>query len=164
MVSLHTGVPNQLAQDGFERGAVPEFAQYTSVRREVTVGRSRFDFELSGDGIDKCLVEVKSASLVEDGVALFPDAVTARGRRHVEELTALRMDGLRTVVMAVIQRSDAHAFAADWSRDPKFAAAFEIARKSGVEMFAIRCQVTEEGISLAERVPVWDGWPPSPPT
>ncbi len=163
LVSLHTGVPNRLARDAFERGAIPEFAHLATVRREVTVGKSRFDFEMSNEGADRCLVEVKSASLVENGIALFPDAVTARGKRHVEELTALKLDGVRTAVLAVIQRSDAHAFAADGSRDPKFSAALENAKESGVEVLAMRCEVTEEGISLTDRVPVWSGWPPSPP-
>ena len=93
-------------------------------------------------------------TLVEDGVALFPDAVTARGARHVRELTELAgRDGWEAAVFFVVQRDDAHRVEAARSIDPDFADALAKAKKAGVRVLARRCSVSIEGITLGDPVP-----------
>ena len=106
-VSVDAHLPNALVEAGLRRGAVPGCRGYRFLRREPAMGRKRADFLLArGDA--RCLVEVKSVTLVEGGVALFPDAPTARGRAHLEHLIAARGQGLEAVVLFVIQRSRCH--------------------------------------------------------
>lgn len=100
-------------------------------------------------------IEVKSATLVEEGVARFPDAPTARGARHVAELTALVRGGLgRAVILFVVQRADAVRLEPHWVRDPVFAAALVDAEAAGVRLCAFTCTLSTEVIELADAIPV----------
>jgi sugar fermentation stimulation protein A len=123
------------------------------VRREVTVGRSRIDFEIEGPR-GRALVEVKSATLVEAGRALFPDAPTVRGTRHVRELIAHRRIGGRAQVVFVVQRSDATSLSPHAANDPAFAEALREARRAGAGLLAFACHVSPRGIRLDRRIPV----------
>jgi sugar fermentation stimulation protein A len=101
------------------------------------------------------LLEVKSVTLVEGRVGLFPDAVTARGARHVRELTALQRSGdWATAVLFVLQRPDADRIAPDAAIDPEFARAVAEARRAGVRMLGRRCAVGLEGLTLGPAIPV----------
>ena len=153
LVSVNSLLPNRLVKEALESRRWSEFARYETVRPEVTHGSSRFDFELSS-GDDRCFIEVKSVGMMRDGVGWFPDAVTARGRRHVEELTGMRQSGLRTAVVFVAQRSDVSAIRAADDIDPKFAAALAEAARAGVELIGWRTSVSLAGVSLVARVPV----------
>ena len=154
-VSLDTGLPNRIVGEALEAGTLDEFAGWTLVRREVPVGRSRLDFLLTDLAGRSLYLEVKSVTLVEDdGVARFPDAVTARGARHVDELRELVECGAgEAAVLFVLQRADAHRIEAARSIDPVFAAALERARDAGVRILGRRCHVGLEGVTLGERVP-----------
>lgn len=125
----------------------------------VSIGASRFDFSLRKEDPSRQLVlEVKSVTLVEEGLGLFPDAVTARGARHVRELAELAGSGDRAAaVLFLVQRDDAEAVMAAPSIDPDFAAALESARREGVRVLARRCSVDTECVSLDEPIPV--RWP-----
>jgi len=101
------------------------------------------------------LVEVKSVTLVEEGVGLFPDAVTARGARHLRELVAAHQRGYRCVVLFVAQRGDVRAVAPHEANDPSFATALRSAYGSGVELMAYTCQVTLSEVKLDKPIPVW---------
>ena len=135
-VSLDTRLPNKLVGEAIEAGVISQVGGYTSVRREVTRGQSRFDFLLEAEGRPPCLLEVKSASLVVDGLACFPDAVTARGRRHVLELAEAVGEGYRAVVVFVVQREDARGLRPEDETDPEFGAALREAAARGVEIYA----------------------------
>ena len=117
------------------------------------MGRQRADF-LAVRGEQHCLVEVKSVTLIVNGVALFPDAPTARGRAHLEHLIAARRRGLGAVALFVIQRGDALAFAPNRWTDPLFAEALERAARAGVCVRAVMCRVTRRGVWLDRSVPV----------
>jgi sugar fermentation stimulation protein A len=120
------------------------------LRREVVHGRSRFDFEVA-DGV----VEVKSVSLAVNGNGLFPDAVTARGARHCEELAALaRAAGRRAAIVFVAQRADITSVAAAETIDPTFARALAMAAASGVLVLACALRMTPRGATAVRRVPV----------
>jgi sugar fermentation stimulation protein A len=163
LVSLDTVLPNRLIEAALRAGALAPFAGYGHVEREVRVGASRFDFGLAplppggkgrlGDRCP-CLLEVKSVADVQDGLALFPDAPTTRGRRHLLELAELAERGVRAAVAFVAQRGDARAVAVNLAIDPAFGAALAEVAGRGVEIYAFRCPLTLDGITLAEELPV----------
>ena len=155
LVSLDTHLPNRLVEAALRAQALPPFQGYVSLRREVTVGGSRFDFQLA-DGGRSCIVEVKSAGLVRDQIGLFPDAPTERGRRHVAELAALARAGQRVAVVFVAQGGDARAVQVDTQIDPAFGAALRAAAAAGVEVYAYACPLTHAGIWLGQPIPVLD--------
>jgi sugar fermentation stimulation protein A len=156
LVGINTGHPNRLAGDAIGRGVIPQLAGYSSQRREVKYGRnSRIDLLLEGEARAPCYVEVKNVHLMRrPGLAEFPDCVTARGAKHLDELTAMVASGARAVMLYVIQIGSADRFALADDIDPAYAAAFDRARARGVEAIAWRCAVTREGISLAAPVPI----------
>ncbi len=153
LVSLDTRLPNQLVREALDQGALPEFSQYASWEQERKIGASRLDFLLSGE-TGQCWLETKSVTLVEAGHALFPDAPTARGRRHLCELMRVRECGAQAVVCFVVQRADAHSVAANQRTDPEFAAALRKAHDCGVELLAYTCVVSPAEITLDRRIPV----------
>jgi sugar fermentation stimulation protein A len=153
LVSVDTTMPNRLVHRALEADALDEFAGWSLERAEWTHGRSRIDFLLARDA-RKLALEVKSVTLVEDGVALFPDAITARGARHVRELADLaRQDRWEAAILFVLQRDDAHRVEAARSIDPAFADALAQAKDAGVQVLARRCRVTLDGLELAGPVP-----------
>jgi sugar fermentation stimulation protein A len=152
-VSTDAHLPNALVESMLRQGTLPGFRGARIVQREPSMGRRRADF-LVARGRRRCLVEVKSVTLVRDGVALFPDAPTVRGRVHLEHLMAARQRGIEAAVLFVIQRGDATAFAPNRGTDPAFAAALGRAVQVGVRVRAMTCRVTRCGVSLAGLVPV----------
>lgn len=152
LIGLDTILPNRLIGAALRARALPPFAEYDRVRAEFTVGRSRFDFQLSGaDGA--CLLEVKSAGHLVGARALFPDAPTARGARHLGELAAVARQGARAAVVFVAQ-GDVAAIAMNTAVDPGFAAALHSAAADGVEIFGYACPLTRAGLALGAAVAV----------
>ncbi len=154
LVSVVTTLTNELVAEALAAGLIAELADFRVEAREYTWGRSRFDFLLARSDDTRMLLEVKSVTLVEAGSALFPDAVTARGTRHVRELAAAKSQGLEATVLFVVQRRDATSVSAARSIDPNFAAALEEARKAGVRVLGYRCEVTLEEARITEPVDV----------
>lgn len=152
-VSVDSRVPNRLLELVLRAGAAAEFAGWDLARREVVLGESRLDFLLT-QGEQRCWIEAKSVTLVEEGVALFPDAPTERGARHLRELAQARAAGDRAAAVFVIQRADARQFSPHRVLDPVFAQALNDAIQAGVEVYAYLCDVREDGIRLDVRVPV----------
>jgi len=147
LVSIDSTLPNRFFPQAVDQGLVPPLAGWRVVRREPPLGRGRADFLLRRGG-EEMMVEVKSITWVESGVALFPDAPTQRGRRHVRELAQLARRGQRAGVVFVVQRPDAERFGPS-PIDPAFSAAFEEALEAGVETWALVCRFDGEGLSLA---------------
>jgi sugar fermentation stimulation protein A len=154
LVSVVTTLPNELVAEALAAGRIGELADWQIAAREYTWGRSRFDFLLARGEDARMLLEVKSVTLVENGRALFPDAVTARGARHVRELAAAKSQGLEATVLFVVQRRDATSVSAARSIDPNFAEALDEARRSGVRVLGRRCEVTLEEARITEAVDV----------
>ncbi|WP_322786301.1 DNA/RNA nuclease SfsA [Desulfofundulus thermocisternus] len=153
LVSVDATLPNRLVGRALQAGALKEFMAYDTIRAEYTRSQSRFDFYLSGPP-GRCLLEVKSVTLVEKGVALFPDAPSVRGTKHLEELVAARREGLQGAVLFVAQREDARCFSPHHRQDPAFAGALQRAAASGVRVLACRCRVTREAVTLEKEIPV----------
>ena len=145
LVSIDTRIPNQIVELALNNKEIPEFKNYSKIKPEYTYGNSRLDFLLENKQ-EKCLIEVKSVTLVENKVAKFPDAPTKRGRRHLEELIAAKKQGYRTAVIFIIQRNDAREFIPHDRIDLKFAEKLRKAKNSGVEIYAYDCQITEQKI------------------
>ena len=153
LVSVDARLPNHLLAEALAAGSLEPFRDYARFEREVRFGESRLDFRLSGPA-GACWVEVKSVTLVECGVARFPDAPTARGVRHLGELVAAVNEGETAAVFFVIQRADARYFAPHDRADPAFGAALREAANTGVSAYAWTCEVNPRAITMVGRVPV----------
>jgi len=118
---------------------------------------SRIDFLLEDDGRPPCYVEIKNVHLMRSaGLAEFPDSVTARGAKHLDELVAMVAGGARAVMLYVIQIGSSERFALARDIDPAYGAAFDRARAAGVEALAWKCAISAEEIAVAEPVTLAD--------
>ena len=153
LVSVDSRLPPKLLAEAIELGRAPELAGYDRVAWEVTLGSSRVDLLLSREG-SRLYVETKSVNKVEDGAALFPDAATARGAKHLRSLLAAVESGHRAAVVFVIQREDAERLMPDEGSDPLFCETLRRAMKGGVEALAYSCSVTRHEIAIRNRTPV----------
>jgi sugar fermentation stimulation protein A len=158
LVGINTAHPNRLVAEAIAAGSLPELSGYADARREVRYGtNSRIDFLLSRGTGTNAYVEVKNVHLSRtEGLAEFPDSVTARGTKHLAELSAMAASGHRAVMLYLVQRSDAAEFALARDVDPTYAAAFDRAFQAGVEMVAYDCRLSLEEITLGRRVPIRD--------
>ncbi|MEM0096582.1 MAG: DNA/RNA nuclease SfsA [Candidatus Bathyarchaeia archaeon] len=155
IVSIDSRVPSRLVLEALKHGNLPMFRDYSAVKPEYHHGRSRFDFFLYGGETAKpCLLEVKSCTLVRNGAAMFPDAPTERGVRHVLELAKALNEGFRAAVLFIIQRSDAKIFQPNDETDPKFGKVLREAVKSGVEVYAYMAIFAGNRIVLNGKVEV----------
>jgi sugar fermentation stimulation protein A len=155
LVGVNTLVPNRLVAAAARAQSIAELAGYTRVQTEVRIGaHSRIDLGLTRAENDRCLVEVKNCTLVEEGTARFPDAVTARGRKHLEELARQVSPRTRCVILFLVQRMDAALFRPAASIDPDYAAGLRAAAAAGVEVLAYDVHMDLQGIRLRGRLPV----------
>ncbi|HBN95160.1 MAG TPA: DNA/RNA nuclease SfsA [Firmicutes bacterium] len=153
LVSLQSTMANRMVAKALEQRAIPDLADWELKRAEYTLGRSRWDFYLEHPQGKRLLLEVKSCTLVQDWIAMFPDAVTERGRRHVQELTRLKANGdFETGVLFVVQRRDGKEFRPAKHIDPAFANALVIAHERGVKLMAYNCLVDATGITWGRRL------------
>lgn len=154
LVGINTGHPNTIVAEALAAQAIPELAAYTTIRREVKYGKaSRVDFLLEAEGLPPCYVEVKNVHMMRvPGLAEFPDSVTARGARHLEELAAMVTAGSRAVMLFLIQIGSAERFALARDIDPAYGRAFDHARAAGVEALAYTCAIACDGIALTHPV------------
>jgi sugar fermentation stimulation protein A len=156
LVGINTAHPNGIVAEAIAEGAVAELAGYDILRREVRYGKnSRIDILLSGAGKPDTYVEVKNVHLSRvAGLSEFPDSVTARGAKHLAELSDMVAAGHRAVMFYFVHRGDTTAFRLARDIDPAYAIAFDKARAAGVEMLAYQCRVTAEEVVVTRRLPV----------
>lgn len=156
-VGLHAARANAVAGRALEAAAYAPFAGYSQISREVSVEEgSRFDFRLDGHPDDPapCWIEVKSVTLCDDRRARFPDAVTTRGRRHLEHLMARKRAGERSALLYVVQRADADSVAPADDIDPEYGRTLREAASAGVEIHALSARVLGDRIRLERVLPV----------
>ena len=151
-VGINTGNPNKLAFEAVKNGEIEKLKGYTEVKREVKFGDSRFDVMARNDH-ETCFVEVKNVTLKEGNYALFPDAVTTRGKKHLETLIKVKEQGMRAVMLYVIQRIDVDTFAPAKEIDPEYAKTLKKAYEKGVEIIPVLAKVTPEKIELVKQLP-----------
>ncbi len=155
-VGVNTQIPNRMLKLAWEKSLIPEFMGYEAFRSEAVVGQSRIDSCLEGPE-GKMWVEAKNVTLVEDERACFPDAVSKRASKHMEELMALARNGHRVACFCLVQRPDCKCFGPADFIDAQFARVFRQAADSGLEILAYKAIINEAGIGLGQRLPVYWG-------
>ena len=150
-VLIHSGYHSMLAEQILKNKLMDELKEYSIIRKEFKYGKSRIDFLLSN--AKKCLVEVKGCTLVEKNIALFPDAPTKRGTKHVLELVKARRHGYNAAIIFLIMLS-AKSFSPNSKIDKDFSQAMEKARDAGVKIIACRIKFDGRNIYYGGRIPV----------
>lgn len=153
LVSIDSTLPSRLLASELSKKKLLKL-DYDFVKTEVSYGNSRFDIALGNDGEIFYYMEVKGVTLVEEGKALFPDAPTERGAKHMMELTKAKKEGFGAGVFFVVQRDDAEIFSPNDSMDENFGKALRVAANAGVELFAYSCRVTQDEVVLLRPLPV----------
>lgn len=151
-VGINTGNPNKLAFEAVKNGEIGKLKGYTEVRREVTFEDSRFDVMAKNEE-ETCFIEVKNVSYKEGPYALFPDAITSRGKKHLETLIKVKEQGMRAVMIYLIQRTDVTIFAPAKEIDPEYAKTLKKAFAQGVEIIPLQAKVSPEKIEIIREIP-----------
>lgn len=155
LVGINTMHPNRIVAEAVAAGAIPELTGYAALRREVRYGRnSRIDLMLAGEGRPDAYVEIKNVTLKRGGHAEFPDAVTERGAKHLDELAAVTAAGGRAVMLYLVQRGDCTRFRLAADIDAAYAARAAAAREAGVEFLCYGCRVTLQEVAVDRPVTV----------
>ncbi|WP_026487174.1 DNA/RNA nuclease SfsA [Caldanaerobius polysaccharolyticus] len=153
LISIDSSIPNKLVYEALLQKRMDAFAVYDDIQREKVYGDSRLDIMLR-KGKDICYMEVKGVTLEENGVAMFPDAPTQRGVKHVNELIKIKEKGMRAAIIFVIQMDDIKHFTPNDRTDPEFGAALRLATSKGVEAYAYTCNVDLGSISIKDMVEI----------
>lgn len=158
LVGINTGHPNRIVEEAIRSERITEVHGFSSLRREVRYGaNSRIDLLLDNPGKGLCYVEIKNVHLSrKPGLAEFPDSVTERGAKHLDELANMVAAGHRAIMLYLVQRADARRLALASDIDPGYAEAFARARSRGVETAAYRCRLTPAEIRLDKAIPIED--------
>ena len=155
LVSIHSLDANKIVFEAISNGKIKELNSYSILKQEKTIGKSRIDIYLANETND-CYVEVKGVTLVTDGVAMFPDAPTERGRKHLNELIEQKRNGHRAVVFFLIQHPNGNSFKPNWETDPEFSKTLAIAHSEGVEILVYKCENTLDKIELIGKAIEYD--------
>lgn len=158
-IGVNTGLTNKIVREALENGTIDDFGPIISVRPEITVSdKSRLDFLVqTEDG--PVYIEVKNCSLVENNEAIFPDAVTARGTKHLRELERLKEDGVRAAVLFCVQRSDGRCFRPASEIDPLYARTLHGVHSNGVQVLVYRATVQPDSITITGKLPLCEEQP-----
>ena len=143
LISLNTLLPNKFTAYLLKERKIDFLKEWSLIKKEVTFGKHRFDMYL----------EVKSVTLVENEIAKFPDAITERGRSHVKHLGEMALDGIRTMVLFVVQRHDSIIFQPQWERDPKFGFELYKSFQNGLEVRVIHLKMTKSELQYLGELP-----------
>lgn len=153
LVAMFSQEANKIVFDAIKNNMIEELSGYDVIESEKTIGNSRIDIYLanyddSENLSDETYVEVKSVTLIKDGVAQFPDAPTERGRKHLEELISLKNKGIRSVVFFLIEHPNGNSFRPNWENDPDFSQTLNRAYGEGVEILVYKTENTLDSIKI----------------
>ena len=155
-IGINTFRPNKMAVSAVKDGTIKELGGYRKIQTEYNVGRSRIDLFLD-DGpaeFPRCYVEIKNVTLAEEETALFPDAVTTRGQKHLKELMKIKREGDRAMMLFVVQREDVHNFSCADAIDPVYGRLLREAKALGVELVCYQCSLSNKGIAIKQPLSV----------
>ncbi len=158
LIGINTHTPNKVVYEALENEAIKELSGYKHIKKEVKYGQnSRIDFYLNG-GINKeCYLEVKNVHYTQgNGIAMFPDAVTDRGLKHLKELGNIVDEGKRAIMLYIVQREDCEKFKLASDIDAKYYEGFLSAVKKGVEVLCYSCRISLESISIGKPLKILD--------
>ncbi len=155
LVGANTNNPNKIIYQALKAGEIPEFTKYTEVNPEVKYGsNSRIDFLLSGKNLKSHYLEIKNVHWKRGHTAYFPDCVTARGAKHMDELEKVCQNGFSATVLFLIQRNDCIDFKIASDIDISYMQSFHNAIESGVNVLAYDCKLGDESICINKKIPV----------
>jgi len=151
-IGINTSIPNKLGYEAIEDGTIEELQGYGHIKPEAKIGKSRIDLLLTGsESRPVCYVEIKNVTLKGDGNnVLFPDAVTTRGQKHLEELMSIIESGKRACMLYIVQREDASSFSPADLIDSKYGELLREAKSKGVEILCYQCHLTPEEIKITQ--------------
>lgn len=150
-IGINTSIPNKLAFEAVRDGSIDKLKGYTKVKPEVTFQDSRFDIYAENEN-EKCFIEVKNVSMKVGKYARFPDAVTSRGKKHLETLMEAKKQGYRAVMLYIIQRTDIEIFGPAWDIDLDYSQTLVKAYSKGVEIIPMVAVVKPESIELQKEI------------
>ena len=150
-IFIHSGYHSTLTQEILKRKHIRELTTYTITHKEYTYRKSRIDFLL--ENTHKCLLEVKGCTLIQDRKAIFPDAPTSRGKRHLQELIHANQEGYKTAVLFLVMR-DADSLSPNWETDPEFAFTLNKARQKNVKLLACTIKFEDGKLFWGKEIPV----------
>lgn len=153
LINIDSQVPNQVVYEALKEGELSQFNNLEEVKREVTFGNSRFDIHFKNRNKEG-FIEVKGVTLEDNGELMFPDAPTARGSKHVEEMIKAVKEGYLGYIFFLIQLQGAKNFTTNQKTDPKFSQAVKMAKEQGVNLLAYDCHITEDTITLNQQIPI----------
>lgn len=149
LINMDSQAPNKAAEEYLRR----EFPDMISLQREVSYKSSRFDFYMeTKDG--GMFIEVKGVTLEKDGVAMFPDAPTLRGVKHIKELTGCLSEGYRAMILFIIQMKGVRLFIPNYETHAYFGEALKKAARAGVQIEAVGCIVTPDSMTVNEKIKI----------
>lgn len=152
-IGINTSHPNKIAFDAVVGEEIEKLKGYTTVKREVKKGKSRIDIYAANEQ-EECFIEVKNVTMKSGQKAIFPDAVTSRGLKHLEELMQAKQEGYRAVMLYVIQRMDVQSFGMADAIDPAYGAKLREALIAGVEVIPVQVRVTPHEIKIVRELPI----------
>jgi sugar fermentation stimulation protein A len=152
-IGINTMMPNKIVFDAVQDNQVEKLSGYTNVQREVKFEDSRFDI-FAENVHEKCFIEVKNVTMKDGDYALFPDAVTTRGKKHLDTLIKVKKQGMRAVMVYIVQRMDVSKFSAAKVIDPEYDRALRNAVKNGVEVIAVQVEAKPDSIEISRELPV----------
>lgn len=156
LINMDSQAPNKVVIEALKNGKLllPDFGDIEYIKAEQVYGNSRFDVYLENKKGEKAFLEVKGVTLEENGVAMFPDAPTLRGLKHVKELEKAKEEGYRAYIMLLIQMKNVYKFTPNYATHREFGEELYIAEKKGVKILAYDCNVTPETIEMSEEIPI----------
>jgi len=154
-IGVNTSASNKIVEEALNHKKIRGLTSYSHIKREYKVGKSRIDFFLSGSSrYHDYFLEVKNVTLKGDSQkVLFPDAVSERGQKHLEELTQLALSGYRAGIFFLVQREDVNKFHPAKEIDPKYYQLLKSAKKAGVDIHVYQCQLNTSGVEVSHRIP-----------
>lgn len=154
-IGINTSLTNRLAIEAIEKGVIQELQGYSSIKPEAKIGQSRIDILLSNGDNEQCYVEVKNVTLIDDqGHSVFPDAVTERGQKHLQELMSLKKQGIRTVMLFIVQREDCQHFKIEQQIDMVYCELLKEVQRAGVEVLAYQCSLSPQEIKVSKKLTI----------
>ena len=155
-IGVNTSRTNKIVKEALDLGLIKELKGYKDIKPEKKYGeKSRIDFFLSNHkSKEDCYVEVKNVTLNDGNKALFPDAVSTRGQKHLKDLIQIKREGQRACMLYLINRGDTTSFSAAKEIDPEYARLLKEAKASGVEILAYQTEITDQEIKLAKKIKV----------
>ncbi|KZX13093.1 DNA/RNA nuclease SfsA [Methanobrevibacter curvatus] len=158
LVSIYSSQANEIVYEAIKAKKIKELNGYNNIKKEKTVGNSRIDLFLEDEKKKHpdCYIEVKGVTLVKDKTAIFPDAPTERGKKHLEELIELKRQGFRAIVFFLIQHPLGNSFKPNWETDLNFSKMLQIAEKEGVEILVYKTINSLDKIEIDENSVEYD--------